>query len=1004
MTGNSMKTRLLASTVFAGVAFMASASMLATAQEDDAAETVTAAEDETARQATVYVTGTRIAQPNLVTTSPVSTVTSQDIKLQGVTRVEDLVVQLPQAFAAQNSSVSNGATGTATVSLRNLGSDRTLVLIDGKRMPYGSPNDSAADLNLIPSQLVERVDVLTGGASAVYGSDALAGVVNFIMKKDFEGVQIDTQYGFYSHKNDGGTTGDLPAEIAFRATTNPSQFAVPDDFLGGYGKEISGVIGLASDDGRGNIAGYLTYRNNDAILQRDFDYSACSIGTTPNAARPQNGFTCGGSGTSFPGQFTDFATFALTLDPAAPGTFRPFVGSRDQYNFGPTNYYQRPDEKYSAGFLGNYQINDYVEAYANLMFMDYSSIAQIAPSGNFFSTSTINCDNPLLSASQAAAIGCSATEIASGASTDLYIGRRNVEGGGRRDNLGYQTYRGVIGLQGELVGAPAWNYDISAQYAQVTLNRAYTNEFLTSRLNRALDVVSDNGVPTCRSVVNGTDPNCVPYNVFRIDGVTPEALAYLQAPLVQTGTTTQNVVTATLAGDLGQYGWKLGSADEGLKVVGGVEYKRDALESITDVTFSSGDGAGQGGPTIGLSGDIDSYEAFGEFQLPLVTGKPGIELLDVSGAYRYATYSTGVSSDSWKIEGNYAPTEDLRLRASFNRAVRAPNVIELFAAQGAGLFDGYDPCAEDAAGGAPEATLARCTAFGVPAANYGNLLALQSPADQYNNLTGGNPDLLPEEGETITLGFVATPSFLPGLNLSVDYFDIKIENVISSLDENSILNQCYVLNNDALCAQVQRNGNGSLWTGSGRVEATNINLGGLETSGVDVNGAYGFEAGKLGGITLSINGTYVDKLVTDEGLAGVDPYDCIGQYASSCGTPNPQWRHRARMAWETPVENLSLNATWRYIGETDIFVAGAATDPAAVVARIDYEIEPVNYLDLAGTWGVKDWATLRFGVNNVLDKAPPLVAGGGASSNGNTYGQLYESNGRFAFVGVTLDF
>lgn len=246
-----MKSRLLASSVFAGAAFMAQASMLAVAQEaDEAVDTVaTTTEDATARQETVYVTGSRIAQPNMTTTSPVTSVSANDVKLQGVTRVEDLVTQLPQAFAAQNSTVSNGASGTATVSLRNLdlggSATRTLVLVDGKRLPYGSPNDAAADLNLIPGQMVERVDVLTGGASAVYGSDAIAGVVNFIMKDDFEGVQIDTQYGFYQHNNDYDTNGNLRDVIAQRAVGNPSQFALPDDnVIDGYSKEITAIMAL----------------------------------------------------------------------------------------------------------------------------------------------------------------------------------------------------------------------------------------------------------------------------------------------------------------------------------------------------------------------------------------------------------------------------------------------------------------------------------------------------------------------------------------------------------------------------------------------------------------------------------------------------------------------------------------------------------------------------------------------------------------------------------------
>ena len=242
-----------------------------------------------------------------------------------------------------------------------------------------------------------------------------------------------------------------------------------------------------------------------------------------------------------------------------------------------------------------------------------------------------------------------------------YFGRRNVEGGGRTDNLGYQTYRGVVGIRGDLFKAPGWSYDLSASYAQVTLSRSYTNEFSVTRLTRAMDVVTDpdSGEAVCASVLDGTDPNCVPYNVWTVGGVTEEALNYLQVPLLQNGTTEQNIVTGVLTGDLGQYGFQLPSANSGLQVAIGAEYRRDALESITDNSFATGDGAGQGGPTIGLSGDIDSYDFFGEFQMPLVEGRPGVELLSVEGAYRYSDYSTGISSDSYKIGGDYA-----RLRTS----------------------------------------------------------------------------------------------------------------------------------------------------------------------------------------------------------------------------------------------------------------------------------------------------------------------------------------------------
>src|SRR5690606_34118702 len=245
------RKHLLASTIITGMTIAAFAGPAA----------AQSAQEEAARVGDIIVTGSRIPQPNLTTTSPVTQVTGEDIDVKGVTRVEDLVNQLPQAFAAQNSTVSNGASGTASVDLRALGADRTLVLMDGRRMGYGSPNDAAADLNQIPGQLVERVEVLTGGASAVYGSDALAGVVNFIMRRDFEGVQLDAQYGFYQHNNDYDGVGNLRAEIARRGQGNPAQFRLPDDnVVDGYSREATLVIGVGTDDGRGNITAYATYR------------------------------------------------------------------------------------------------------------------------------------------------------------------------------------------------------------------------------------------------------------------------------------------------------------------------------------------------------------------------------------------------------------------------------------------------------------------------------------------------------------------------------------------------------------------------------------------------------------------------------------------------------------------------------------------------------------------------------------------------------------------------
>lgn len=980
------RQRLLTSTMMAGVASaLAATSVLAQ-------EPVTEVE-------AIVVTGSRIPQINLETTSPVTQVTGEDIDVAGVTRVEDLITQLPQAFAAQNSTVSNGASGTATVSLRNLGSSRTLVLIDGRRMGYGSPNDDAADLNQIPEQLVERVEVLTGGASAVYGSDAVAGVVNFIMKRDFQGLQVDAQYGFYQHNNDYSGVGNLRSVIAARGATNPSQFALPDDnVVDGESRSINAIMGVSSPDGRGNVMAYAGYRNNNPILQRDRDYSACAIGA-PAAATPQD-FTCAGSGTSFPGRFTDFATFNFTL--GSDRTFIPFNNSVHLYNFGPLNYYQRPDERYTLGTFGRYEINDKAEVFAQLMFSDYRSVSQIAPSGNFFSTSTINCGNPLLSASQAAAIGCSAAEIAADTPTDFFVGRRNVEGGGRRDDLNYTSYRGVVGVRGDL--ADGWTYDVAAQYSRVALARTYQNDFSIVRLGRALDVVSVGGTPTCRSVVNGTDPNCVPYDIFISSGVTQAALDYVQIPLIQRGETTQQVVTAAITGDTG---WSVPSAARTVQVAFGAEYRRDSLTSTPDSAFASGDGAGQGGPTIGLSGSTDVSEVFGEIQIPLADEQPWAYSASIDAAYRRSEYDN-FGADTYKIGGDYAPVEDIRFRASYSRAVRAPNVIELFAAQGAGLFDlDRDPCdattgavAANCIGGAPHQVTAAQSASG----------ALDSPAGQYNLLSGGNPALNAEEADTYTYGVVWTPAFAPGFNLTIDYFDIDVVGLVSSIGALNTVAQCYGSTPDAAaCGRIRRSAGGQLWIGSGQVEDLNNNIGGLATTGWDFNANYAFDledigVSNMGSVQLSFVGTLLDSLVTDTGLGAANSvYDCAGFYANQCGVPNPEWRHRARATWSSPW-NVDISATWRYFGEVEVAVLGADGSLSNGGTRIDRYFDAENYLDLAATWQVRDTVTVRAGVNNILDNDPQLTLSAGTTGNGNTYPQLYDSLGRYFFFGVTADF
>jgi outer membrane receptor protein involved in Fe transport len=945
----------------------------------------------------IVVTGSRIRSANLESTSPVTQVTAADVVTQGVTRIEDLVNQLPQAFAAQNVTVANGASGTATLNLRGLGSPRTLVLVDGRRMPYGGVTNSAADINQIPTQMVERVDILTGGASAVYGSDAVAGVVNFIMKKDFEGVEITSQYNFYWHENDYGGPGavKLRDTIAGLNAINPDQFALPDDTVtDGEGREFSIMMGVNSGDGRGNITAYATVFDSDAVMQRDRDYSACSLSTTP----PTTSFACGGSATSSGGLFTDFANYYLHPDTAA--NMRDFDFDTDLYNFGPLNHYQRPERRYSIGAMGHYEFSERADVYTQLMFTDYESIAQIAPGGNFFDTDSVNCDNPLLPAGILPTIGCDAAAIAAGDSVTMYIGRRNVEGGGRQDAFANSSFRAVAGLRGAI--SEAWGYDVSAQYSTQTANDATLAFFGKDRLRKALDVIDVGGVPTCRSVVDGSDDNCVPWNPFVPNGITQEQLDYLQVTALQIGRLNQEIYNGVITGDLGVYGVKMPWASDGVQVVFGTEYRRDSISNRVDPLQEADELAGAGGATIGIDGSTKVQELFFEGRIPLAQDQAFAESLSFDTAYRYSDYDS-VTTDTYKLGLEWAPVSDVRFRASYQRAVRAANIVELFTAQGFNLFDANgDPCG--AADRDPEASDAECIASGVPAGQVGSP-SLDSPAGQYQFLQGGNTGLTPEESDTNSFGIVFTPRFAPGLAITIDYFDIEIDDTISTFGQVNTWTACYTNNDPAACDRINRNPNGQLWVGDGHVEDVNINIGSLSTKGYDINATYtGLEMGRFGSLSFNLTGTLVDEIVTDPG-AGFEPYDCVGFYSTVCsansvGVPTPEWRHRFRTSWTTPWD-VDLSLTWRHLGKV---VGLSGVNTPFPTDRIDHTLPAEDYFDLAANWAVTEKASVTLGINNVLDDNPSISATVGTTGNGNTFPQTYDALGRYVFVRARVGF
>ncbi|MEO7205298.1 MAG: TonB-dependent receptor [Steroidobacteraceae bacterium] len=963
---------------------------------------VVAANDTTLQE--VVVTGSRISVPNQVSISPVTFVSSVDIAASGVTRVEDLLNELPQVFASQGANISNGATGTAEVDLRGLGPKRTLVLVNGLRLGPGDPRTGgSSDINMIPAEMIDSIEVLTGGASSTYGADAVGGVVNFKLNDHFEGVKIVADAGIYNHTNKN-TDGVDDAVAAAHFQEAPSSANT------GAQKSLAFIAGINSEDGKGNATFYATYRNVAAVTEGKYSYSACTLNSgyaTSNSGK----FSCGGSSTSFPGRFATIGAGAPasnnTIGPN--GSLVPYT-TADAYNYGPINFFQRPDERYTAGAFLHYDFNEHASVYATTMFMDDKSLAQIAASGAFFSKFAVNCANPFLS-TQELTTWCGGSTA--GETTNLFIGRRNVEGGGRVDDLEHTDWRVTLGLKGKIVDG--WDYDASWQHSIVNLTETQQNYFSTAKIDNALNVVNGPNGPQC---VIG--PPCVPYNIFSLGQVTPAALKYLEVPSIQTGNIAQTVVDVNFTGDLGKYGVQLPTAGSGLKVNFGAEW-RDVTEVTTpDEEFQTGDLAGSGGDVPPTAGGIISREGFIEARLPLIDDHFLAQSLALETGYRYSDYNLGFKTNTYKFGVEWSPISDIRLRGSFQRAVRAPNVTELFLPQVVALDGNSDPCAGTALK-PPTASQAQCVAAGVPA---GQFPVLPSTANQYNGLLGGNPKLNPETALTASFGIGWTPSFVPNLRLQIDYFDIKIENVITTIGSNTILQQC--INNGNFCNDIHRDANASLWlSNDGFVVDSLANVGKLETRGIDIDLSYGFDVGPAGKIRTSLIGTYVDEyIVTPIASDPSTKYNCAGLYGDTCSggasTLNPifRWRHTLRTTWSTPWQGLDITASWRYFSAMKLdalspqanlsaFLATGATVANGGVSSSDAAIKAYNYLDLSAAVKLMDKMTFRVGVNNVFDKDPPIIGGSnlpGTAGNGNTFPQVYDALGRFIFGQLTVQF
>jgi outer membrane receptor protein involved in Fe transport len=937
----------------------------------------------------VQVTGSLIPRPTLEAMSPVTTLDIEELTYRGISRVEDLLQTLPQVFAAQNSTVSNGSSGTATVDLRYLGANRTLVLIDGRRMSSGDAFTTAADLNFIPSALVKRVDVLTGGASSVYGADAVAGVVNFALDRDFEGVRGGVEFSAYQHNNRNDVAHAMNEAKKFTYPIGSIWNSAPTDF--------NVALGGKFGDGKGHATVYLDYRTTNAITKDQRDYTNCSAGL--GATGP----LCSGSSTWQYGRFQVFAPTGsanktYVLDPASPNIDQMRLRtSADVYNYAPSNFMQRPDDRWAGGGFLNYQWNKKVQAYLDVMFMDDYTDAQIAPSADFNNTSQLNCNNPMLSA-QARKTLCTDMGYGPNDMATVYIGRRNVEGGGRVAQLRHTDLRYSFGLKGDL--STAWSYDIYGLRAEVHSPQSYANDLNTNRLQDVLIVDGTPGDPSswhCRSGNAG----CVPWNIFSKGGVTQEALDYLSLPLILISGTKTQVVSGKLTGDLKAYGWAFPSATEGIKVAVGGEYRQEFLFVNPDQAYRDFLGSGQGGPTLPVEGDYSVKEFFAEGLIPIVQDARGFKDLSVELGYRTSDYSSTGRWPTYKVQTSWAPTADVKIRAGFNRATRSPNVQELYVPQGIGLGGSQDTCS----GTSPTATRAQCALQGVTAAQYGTIAS--NPAGQYNTIGGGNPDLAPEQASTYAVGVVFTPKGLPGFSAAFDYYNIKIDSTIGALGADDIQNQCAATGNSLLCGLIHRDRAGTLWlTSDGYTVTTNQNVGKRGSEGIDMNGTYSRAVGGAGAVTVNLIGTYLMHSTIDTGLYA---YDCKGYFGNQCGIPTPTWRHMTRFSWETNFRTV-FSLGWRMVGgvtNDDGSPNDAIGDPGNVAlleTNSIYKIPARHYFDLAATYRLNKHYTFLAGVNNLFDKEPPLAPGMSDNDYGAGFYGTYDSLGRYLHVSMQFTF
>jgi outer membrane receptor protein involved in Fe transport len=1080
---------LAAALLVAGLAPTAASAQDSVAEEDAAAE----------EAAPIIVTGSRIARdPNATAPLPISTLDDEALRNFGSTDATAALRQIPALISsgtvADSIERGGGGVGQAVLNLRQLGPNRTLVVIDGWRHVSGVAGTQAVDVATIPNALIERVEVLTGGASAVYGADAVTGVVNYILKRDFEGITVDAQMGV-SSKGDGRS-----ARIEGVYGKNFADGRGNVTFAAGYTKDEEILFGqrdFTRNNGRGNNSA--TYQNP----LRRFQRGDINPATMPNFA---NRFRIGGAGgfpfgpvipvggdvaRLFPGGITpaeqalvdranaaplfligadprfaissmsgliyrnDFARFGLDINNnGTPDCNESYIGRvvfggggcyitdaqgnvqvfRDGLIAGTANQFggdgavERTNnaslipgsERIYGNLRASYEFSNAARVWIDAKYARNTTTTR-NDYNTFYDTLFISPQNPFIP---------TVLRGEANAAGGLLVSRDFTDLGPNITESLRETYRIVGGIDGEIT--PHLRYEIVGNYGR-TDNRTTTgNSVRYDRLFAALDVVQGPNGPTCRSNLTptarppgsdsfpliasgfftftpGANSGCVPVNLFRgANSVTPEAAAWITTPTTSRARLEQLVFTGLLNGDTGGFFNLPGGA---VSFSLGAEYRKEKSQTELDPLvlglLPPGSPAGPAGTFIGsistnqslifdatrnlnAGGQFDVVEVFGEVLLPILKDTPFFYELSVGAAGRYADYSTIGGAFTWNVNGTWAPIRDIRFRGTYARAIRAPNISELFAPEATAFFRPADPCSQSninslIANNDPAAQnrLANCRADGIPVGYEDPLTA------RFAGVAGGNPNLQEETATTFTVGAVVQPRFVPGLSMSADYYSIKIDNAIAAVSAQDIVNNCYDLptfpNN--FCGLFTRNRNraSAQFLGFNFLRQSQINFAALDTRGIDAQINYAFSLGK-NNFNLTVNGNWTERL--DRFFDPRRP-DVANPGLRELGAP--EFSGFGGVTWNRG--DFTLNYGLQYIEST-------AAASVVQIERIDFEFGPAGFApdywihNIAFSLDATDEITFYGGINNLTDEIPYI------SSSAYPVSGM----GRSFFLGVTARF